>query len=346
MHKWGYEAVKYDAMPASLILHEKYHDKMYDPGLTTKEAYRNMIKKTREVLGEDCYMLACCGDNDADVLWVADLFDSSRIGGDIFKWDEFLEFGVKKVFRYYPLHNNVLYPDPDNVVMREEFNDIYQATSRMQFVSMLGLPVTFGDEFDTLDEARIDIIKKNLPVLDIHPMNIYNQSKLEKILKMVMAIEKEWESYSIINVFNTSSEKTTAEIDFNEDIGLDEGAYIVYDYTDDKLVKTTKNGFSAKLNKCQSKIFSIRKKLDVPQVISTSRHISQGACEIKNMVWSEKTKTLTIEADVIKDAPYTVVFYIPEGYNASELEKCADKNVYKKTIMPKATKTEKIEIKF
>ena len=343
---WGYEAVKYDTLPMSMMKHEKYHENMYDPTLTTKEAFRNMIKKTRSVLGENCYMLSCAAVNDQDVLWGADVFDSARVGGDIFKWDEFLKEGVERTLRYYPLHNNVLYPDSDNVVMREEFNTINQAASRIYFVSMLGLPITFGDEFDALDEKRIEFIKECLPVLETHPMDIYRHKKPEEILKMNLAISKPWENYNVVNVFNMCADARSTEVLLKEELGLVGGEYIVYDYKLNRLVGIIDRTFTVSLGGCESRIFSIRENLGRPQVISTSRHISQGVAEIRDMQWNEQSCELTIRAEVIRENAYTLTLYVPDGYVAPSDVEQVQNFIYKKTIVPKRTGNEDIKICF
>lgn len=344
--EWGYDAVKYDTLPLALIWHEVYHDRMYDSSLTTKEAYRQMIKKTRSVLGEDVYMLSCSAISDMEVLWAADMFDSARVGGDIFKWEEFLKQGVAHTMRYYPLHNNLFYPDSDNVVMREEFNTEKQAASRIYFVSMLGLPMTFGDEFDALDEKRIEFIKECLPVLEIHPMDINRADMPEDILKINMSVCKKWESYNVVNVFNMLSEKKTTKVDIVDELGLENDEYIVYNYTDDKLECVTNDSFSLGLDACESKIFRVTKKLSRPQIISTSRHISQGAAEINDMMWDSNLCELTIDAQLIKDTPYTVTVFVPDGYTVSDKLEKVDNNVYKITVVPDKTDTSEIRIKF
>jgi hypothetical protein len=143
-------------------------------------------------------MLSCSSAGDQSVLWASDIFDAARVGEDIFKWEDFLSRGVDMTLRYFPLHNNTIFLDCDNVVMREEFNDTLQAASRIFFVSMLGLPITFGDEFDALDEKRISFIKSCLPVLNIHPTRICKEKVKESILKTNLAIAKKWERYDIL----------------------------------------------------------------------------------------------------------------------------------------------------
>ena len=344
--EWGYDAVKCDVIPMGMINYEVEHHKMYNPSLTTKEIYRKFAKKVRSILGKDTYMLSCAACSDMDVLWAADIFDSARVGSDIFKWSEFLRQGVGRTMRYYPLHNNLFYPDSDNVVMREEFNNVKQAASRIYFVSMLGIPMTFGDEFDALDEARIGFIKECLPVLEMHPMDICRHKKIDDVLKMHLSVCKEWESYSVVNLFNITDKKKSTEVDFANDLSLEGKEYIVYNYTDDILETIGKKGFKCNLEPCESKIFRITEKLARPQIISTSRHISQGAAEIEDMVWDEKSCTLSISANLIADAPYRVTLYVPDGFNApAELKKVQD-NVYEYAIIPQKTGLENIKIKF
>ncbi len=346
LSEWGYDAVKCDVIPTAMILAETYRHKLYNKTLTTKEIYRNVVKKIRSILGDDVYMLSCAACSDMDVLWGADMFDSARVGADIFGWKEFLKQGVGRTMRYYPLHNNLFYPDSDNVVMREEFNTVNQAASRIYFVSMLGIPMTFGDEFDALDDARIGFIKQCMPVLEMHPMDIPFIKDREDVLKMHLSVCKKWESYSVINLFNTTDKKTGAEVDFANDLSLDGKEYIVYNYTDDVVESIGKKGFKCSLDACESKIFRITEKLARPQIISTSRHISQGAAEIEDMVWNENSCELSLDANLIADAPYRVTLYVPDGFNAPAELKKVQNNVYEYAVIPQKTGLENIKIKF
>ena len=341
--EWGYEAIKWDTITNCKIVNQKYQSRRYDPTLTAKQLQRNLAKTTREILGEKMYMLLCAAEDDADVLTAIDFFESARTGNDIFNWKEFITNGVLRTLKYYPLHNNVFFADCDNLVLREEYNDYNQAASRVYFVSMLGLPLTFGDEFDALDEARIELIRKSMPVLDVHPMDIHRQLKLDEALMMNLVIEKEWESYNILNVFNKNDEKNTFTVDLEKDLSVDEGEYLIYDYSKDEFVGCTSKQFKAKFDKHESRIFAVRKKLDRPQLLSTSRHISQGAAEIKDMVWDNNE--LTIKADVIKGADYKITLYIPDNFKAPENLVKVEKNVYSMTVTPDKTETKTFKFK-
>lgn len=342
--EWGYDVIKFDTVTNGKIINEKYHNLCYNPKLTSRDVQRNLAKVARRELGDDCYMLACCANNKADVLWTADLYESARVGCDIFDWNEFITNGVMKVLWFYPLHSNVFFVDCDNLVLRYKYNDFTQAASRVNFVSMLGLPITFGDEFEALDKSRIDYIKKSLPVLDIHPCDINPKVKFGEILKMNLAIEREYESYNVVNVFNISGKKGSFYVNFENDLNVDLGEYLVYNFTKDKFEGIMTEGFDVNLDVNESCIFSVRKLEKRPQIVSTSRHISQGAAEVSGMTW--ENNELTITADLIGGAEYTVTLYVPEGYTPCDDLLSVGGGIYKKTIVSDTDKKQTLSFNF
>ena len=316
--EWGYEAVKFDTLPMTIGKHERHHANMYNPELTTKEAFRGMIKKTREVLGNDRYLMSCCGYRDSDVLWACDMFDGARVGGDIFKWEEFLEQGIGRTARYYPMHNIVFYNDPDNVVIREEYNTLEQAKSRAAFVSLLGLPFTMGDNLPDLPKERIEILRRNIPVLDIRPMDLERISP-EEILITNLAISMDYEDYFVLSILNMTENEKEEILDLKK-LGIDEDNLLVYEFYSGELLNVKDSKIRAKLAPCETKIYAVRKKLNVPQLVSTSRHLYQGALEIEKMSWDNLENSLTFTAELVENDLYTVSVVVPENYHLSKYD--------------------------
>lgn len=346
---WGYEALKYDTICDGIEKHELNHMKMYNPEMTTKEAFHNMVKRVRELAGEDVYLLAC-GPSDAGILWASDIFDAARIGADIFEWNEFIAQFVCPIMRYYPLHNIVLYNDPDNVILSEKYNTYNQAATRIYLVSTLGLPMTFGDVFEDLPKDRIDLIKRCLPVMDIHPMGIQNSVTDKRSLTVNLSIEKPYESYNVLNIVNLEKEKKVQEIRLSGDLYLDEGEYHLYDYTKDEYLGCVDTRFFVELDSCESRIVAVRKAKDCPQILSTSRHVTQGAAEIEDMAWDEDEKILKIKANLVKDDKYTITLYVPDDYKLSDsgimsFEK-GENGVFSYSFMPTENKCYEFELKF
>lgn len=343
--EWGYEALKWDCLPITLKTHDEYRRNMYNQSISLKDAYRNIVKAARKVVGKEFYMLSCSCERSVDILYAADMFDAARIGGDIFKWDEFIKECIEKVVKFYPLHNILLYNDPDNVVLREEFNTYEQALSRVCFVALLGLPITFGDVLSKLPDERLELLKRALPTIDAHPMDIRKLDCDMKIVKTNLAIETRYESWNVAGILNLTNKSINTELDIVNDLHLEKGEYFVYDYWKKSLINLTEKSVNIKLLPCETKILCIRKNLDRPQIISTSRHITQGAIDIKKMTWNDETLTLSVVSNIIKDDPYKVTLYIPNGYipifeknnNIKLIKDDNDKNVQSFSITTKKT---------
>ncbi len=348
VHKWGYEAVKYDTIPISVSRHQKNHDKMYDPSLTVKEALYNMIKKTRELLGENVYMLSCSGSANSSILWASDIFDAARIGDDIFTWQEHIK-NIGRIEEFYPLHNIQFHADADNVVLRDEFNNFEQAKSRATIISLLGLPMTFGDQFEVLSNDRVDVLKRSLPILDIHPMDLSAANFNEENLLINLNIEKDYESYLVTGVYNLTDKDTLRTLDLAEDLHLDKGTYLIYDYFRNKFIgKTDASSIALDLVPYEGRILSIRPYTGKVQLISTSRHITQGAAEITDMRFCDDTLYLT--ADLIAKDSYTVTLYVPDGFELDSYtgftSHTQEDNLLKLTYLPDNTGEYKFCVNF
>ena len=169
---WGYEAVKWDCLPITTEVCDDRHDAKYAKDMSSREAMIGAFKVAREVLGKDFYMLYCAGTNERDMDLATSVFDAARIGGDIFRWEEFITQCVDKVMKYYMLHTVVINNDPDNVVIREKFNTMDQAATRAALVSLLGLPFTLGDNLPDLPEERVEILRRSIPPVPARPMDV------------------------------------------------------------------------------------------------------------------------------------------------------------------------------
>ena len=116
----------------------------------------------------------------------------------------------------------------------------------------------------------------------------------------------------LIGIFNWRDEVTRYNFTFSELKIPYWGAYLIYDFWEKNFVGELQDSLNVSLNPNSCKVFSIKRKLDIPQIISTSRHITQGAVDLKNVGWNEEVKILNVESDnlVIGDE-YSVIVYIP-----------------------------------
>ena len=309
--EWGYDALKWDCLPISLEYADIFHSSLTDSELTSEQALHRVVQIARDTLGEDFYMLSCAGEWDRAVLFASDIFDAARIGGDIFSWDEFILNFLERIMRFYSYHNTLFYCDPDNLVIRPEFNNEDQAITRTSFISLLGLPLTLGDDLRELPMDRVELIRRALPPLDIRPMDIRELGKSDEYVITNLQIAKPFEEWNVVQVTNLLTESATLTVDFDKDLHLDEGEYLVYDYWKHTFLGRIKENITLTLPAYGSAVLAVRKYTGKKQVVSTSRHISQGGFDLVD-VWLDEDGMLHGRSYVVAGEDYVITIYDPK----------------------------------
>ncbi len=341
---WGYRAIKWDALPRALDYYDMYHDRFFAPTVSTEQAMRNVVKLARQTVGEEVYMLSCHGEAVRDITMYADLFDAARIGADIFSWQEFRTNCVDRLMEFYPLHNVVQLLDPDNVVIREEFNNLIQARSRASLVSLAGTPITLGDDLRKLPEERFEILRRAIPSLDVHTMDFEAAVEQSEFVTLDLCISTPWENYKVLDVFNTAQRpaKMTLELAQCE---LEKGTeYLLFDFWNKNFLGRCMDYVELEFEACESKILAVRRYEGVPQIVSTNRHVTQGAAELRDVKWAENVLKFT--AEVVKNDLYRVYIHVPAGFTApAALEKVGE-NLYAWSVLPEETGAAQVTLEF
>ena len=312
--EWGYDALKWDCLPITLAYADQFHDALKHPETTSTEALRQLVEKARETVGENFYMLSCAGVNDREVMMASDLFDAARIGNDIFTWREFVTDFIERILRFYPYHNTVLYCDPDNVVIRPEFNHIDQARSRVSAVALLGLPVTLGDDLTVLPEERVELLRRTLPPLDIHPKDIREGKSDGKRFVINLAVNRSFEAWNVAGVMNLLEEEAEITVDLSKDLLIEPGEYLIFDYWKQRFLGVFFRSVTVRLPGASTAVLAIRRVTGRPQILSTSRHLTQGAQELVDVKWVEESRTLKCRLKAVRGDANYVYLYVPDGY--------------------------------
>jgi len=67
-------------------------------------------------------------------------------------------------------------------------------------------------------------------------------------------------------------------------------------------------------------VFATREAKDHPWVLSTSRHISQGGVDLMQLRWDGNKRTLSGQSAVVRQDPYRIAVYLPEGFEFKSME--------------------------
>ena len=305
----GYRALKWDCLPTGLSTGDMCIDKMYGKQGPWR-AMHEAVEIVRDVVGKDFYMMSCSGEQDRSVLFGADIFDGARVGGDVFTWQAF-EVTAERLCHLYALHNTVLYCDPDNVIIRDEYNTgALEKRARIALVSLLGLPVTIGDDLRVLPDEDVEYYRRTLPTVDAHPCDLRDYRMQDKLLTVRLSVAKPFTSFSTVGIFNFADEERTVTLSLREDLGLMGDGFHIYDIFEKEYGGIEAEAITVTLAPHECRVLRLTPTSDRPTVIATSRHITGGAPDLLNL--SYEGDALIGRSAVVKGDPYTVTIYDPK----------------------------------
>lgn len=307
--EWGFRYFKMDGLWTGSATEMEYVNDAYkddqignailhDPDKTNVEMYRDGLKLVREAAGPEVFFLGCNTPQNMRVYGGSfGLVDAMRIGPDNgTTWDALIR-GPKYGTRNYFLNGRVWYNDPDPLYVRASL-PLNQARLISAWVTVSGQLSVSSESFAALPADRVDLLKRTMPShgLPARPADLF-----ERDMPRIWTVTGS-DSRTIIGLFNW--EKEDREIDYPAArLGLHPGVeYAAFEYWTNKLIEPIHDRLHYKLPASSSAVISIRPIANHPQVISTSRHITQGLIDLKNETWSNGE--LSGVSKVIAGDPY------------------------------------------
>ncbi len=303
--------------------------------ITPIEAYQLGIKKIKQAAGDDTFIMAC----GAPLFNSLGYVNAARVGGDIqSKLCNTWECGTSKTVRTsakrYYYNGRTMWIDPDCLVIwnpcgRGTFT-IEEARVRVSLASLFGGMIMMSDRMYELPPERVDLLKRVMPVYpkSARPIDLFEKDMPEIWL---WDIDKDFGNWHVLGVFNYNNKPVKRELSYDY-LGLDTTKqYIMYDFWNKKMpTRSSRYNFRSlmpfdkemalELAPTSCKIIAIHEKLPHPQVISTNRHLTQGAVDLDDVAWNEKIKRLSGISNLVKNDNYQIVITLPEGMEFIEAE--------------------------
>lgn len=327
VHDMGWSYVKVDTL-RHLLYDASYpaRDYLKLRNATPESAFRSVLGAIREELGRDTYLLACWGVLPESV----GIADASRLGTD--------GFGPTTLVQYNSWNNVVWRNDPDHVDIAGEGEDIF----RPVMTSMAGAQMLLTDKLEFYrDGSRLEGARRSAPVLFSVPGQLYDYdpTKTDNLVAglrnadggtysgpidadqrgvecpwWMMDISRPFESWTVLARMSWS-DLPAATVRF-ADLGLrGDREYLVYESWSKKFLGAFKGSFDVAAQKAkETRVFAIREELDHPQVLSTSRHITQGGVDLNDVKWSASERRLSGESEVVAGDEYSIVVHTPKGF--------------------------------
>ncbi len=345
--QWGYDYLKNDFLVygfpelknADLLLLDKgevagaISYQRVNREITPAEAYREGVRAIREAAGAETFIMGC----GTPLFHTAGFVDAARVGGDIqsklcVSWECGTSKTVRTSAKRYYYNGRTLWIDPDCLVTwdpcgRGTFS-FEEAKVRATLASFFGGMIMMSDRMYELPASRVDLLKRVIPVYpkSARPLDLF-EKELPEI--WLWDIEKGFASWHVLGVFNYGDTAMNREISYDY-LGLDSSRqYIFYDFWDKKMpTRSSRYNYRSlmpfaremtlELEPRSCKVIAIHEKLPHPQLISTNRHVTQGAIELEDVQWDKDGNSLSGVSRLVRSDDYKLVVTLPENYEFLE----------------------------
>ena len=126
--------------------------------------------------------------------------------------------------------------------------------------------------------------------------------------------------YNVVALFNWEDEAKSISFT-TEELGIDSDAeYVLYEFWTQKSFGTIKGNFAMDIPAHSVRLLAMHKEKAVPQWISSDRHITQNAIELKEYKWKTDSRTLEGKIHLIGTFPLTMHLHVPVDYSFSKAE--------------------------
>lgn len=313
-HEWGYKYLKMDGLWTGTAtrltyVNDGYKDDQigeaifHDPSKTNIEAYRDGLRLVREAAGDDVFLLGCCASqNMRSFGGTFGLVDAMRIGPDNGAgWDALLRGPVHGSRKYF-LHGRVWYNDPDPVYVRASM-PLSHARLIASWVAISGQLCVNSDWLSGLPEDRLDILKRIMPSHGLlpRPVDLF-ENDLPRI--WLLTDDRGDPRRDVIGLYNWHSGAADFYVPMDR-IGLSANTrYVAFDYWGNCFVPPFEKQLRVTVPAQSCRILAVRAELDRPQLISASRHVTQGIVDVTEETWDAATRTLSGRSKIVAGDPY------------------------------------------
>ena len=324
-HNWDFQYFKMDGLWTGSATPLKYVNSGYsddhmgdavfaNPAVPNIEAFRDGLKLVRQAAGTNVFLLGCnIAQNMRSYGGTFGLLDAMRIGPDnSASWSGWLrspQYGS----RHYFLQGRVWYNDPDTLYVRSSFTSS-QAQAIASWYGISGQLTLDGDWIPGLAADRLDILKRVLPHHGLLPRPVdYFENDPPNIWLLTEPASTNAPRRDVVGIFNWST-SASLNIDVSlAHLGLPTNTdYAGFDFWSNSPAPTISGRLQTTVPPASCRILAVRPVSTVPQLISTSRHVTQGIVSVLAENW-DGTNTLSGISRVVGGDPYELRILTPSN---------------------------------
>jgi alpha-galactosidase len=338
---YGYEYIKLDGANGQGISRQGV---LANPEVTISEAMRNGFKAFKDGMKKHTFLLNASlfglslgiadgmriGE-DTGARWDRSKIDKHRGERDGFDGPGEVIRAIAATMNHYQQHKKLWINDPDYLIVRQQGSNselsYEEAKSWASIVSLSNGLVMLSDNMTELSPDRVELLEKVLPhykqaaePIDFFRKNIPSFYSLK--------VKNRTEKWDIIGITNVDYPARTREysLDFKAIALPTDKEYHVFDFWASEYKGVLSNHYKVSLSPHCCQIVAIRENKNVPQVLSTDLHITQGGIELDSCEFINNTlKIKTTDRGRIGN----IFIFVPDGFEPADGLKKHSKNVWK-----------------
>jgi alpha-galactosidase len=343
-NRWGYEMFKIDFVAWSILSAKRYHDTAFTPA----KAYRKGMQIIRDAVGPEKH-INDCGPGPVTV----GLIDSMRIeldqnyGFSDAAWKQYFldsSSSAPAAAKRYGFHQRTWINDADHVCM--QLLSLPQAQAAATLIALSGGNVISGDRLTDLDPSRREILRKILPSCGdaARPVDLLDSDRHSIF---ALRIRKPFGEWTIVGCFNPGLTETAMKTIPLDRLGLIPAkTFIAYDFWMERLFGEITGRLELTVQPGSVTLLALHEKKSVPQVISTDRHVLQGAFETEDVQWIDATGTLQGMSAGVRNSAYNVMVYCPEEIRWHQDRRSLHQDFDHYTVKPVGSHLLRVRLKF
>ena len=174
-----------------------------------------------------------------------------------------------------------------------------------------------SDDMPKLGPERVELVRRIFPVADIRPMDLYPLAGKPRIFDLRIASPGAGQ-WDVVAVFNWDALQSVSVRLEPKDLGWPDGRFLYYDVWQKKLLGTGPGGLTLALAPGSCQVLAVRPAADHPQLVGTSRHLTQGADDLLEAAWDPARATWKGQSRVVGGDAYELRFTLPPGWTSTD----------------------------
>jgi hypothetical protein len=312
---WGFGYLKLDGLhialatdqtsPSRGFAEDLYSDVVFaDKTMSNMQAARAGFKAVREAAGPETFILGCSATQNARSLGMSMGFvDAMRVGIDSeAAWSLSLQ-GMQAAGALYFFNGRVWWNDPDCIALRSKWT-LNEIQCFAGWITLTGMLNTQCDWAPNYPPERVELLKRTMPSHQLTSVRPVDYLENDPARIWVLTYEVSGKKHEVVGLFNWT--------DMEQELGASaaklgikpEARYAGYEFWSNTALPSFSGELKQTVPARTGRIIAVREIGDEPAVLSTSRHVTQGAVDLLEEKWDKRKQRLTGASKLVANDPY------------------------------------------